>query len=164
MRHGEAEGRGAEGDEARALTERGKNDCRRLAAHLKGEGVAWDRVLCSSARRAEESAAFLAAAMETPPELDVRQELYLAGAESLLMQLRDLPGTANDVLLVGHNPGLHALTRFLVGRGGGNLARRAARDCPPGAIAIFTCECEAWADLGPDQTALRAFLTPNDAN
>ncbi|MBT7293966.1 MAG: hypothetical protein HN838_15695 [Rhodospirillaceae bacterium] len=164
MRHGEAEGRGADGDEARALTERGKDDCRRLAAHLKGEGMAWNQILCSSAQRAQESAALLAAAMDTPPALETRPELYLAGAENLLMQLRALADTANEVLLVGHNPGLHALTRFLLGRGGGNLARRAARDCPPGAIAIFSCECEAWADLKPDHAELRSFLTPSDVS
>lgn len=162
MRHGEAEGRGADGDEARALTPRGTNDCRRLAAHLKSEGAAWDRVLCSSARRAHESAELMAAAIDPPPALEVRPELYLAGAESLLMELRALPDDVEAVLLVGHNPGLHALTRFLLGRGGGNLARRAARDCPPGAIAIFSCECEAWAELGPDHADLRGFLTPSD--
>ena len=97
MRHGEAEGRG---DEARALTPRGADDCRRLAVYLKGEGTAWDAILCSSARRAQESAELLSAVVDVPPALEVRPELYLAGAEGLLMQLRALPDSALAVLLV----------------------------------------------------------------
>ncbi len=159
MRHGEAEGRG---DEARALTPRGADDCRRLAVYLKGEGTAWDAILCSSARRAQESAELLSAVVDVPPALEVRPELYLAGAEGLLMQLRALPDSALAVLLVGHNPGLHALTRFLIGRRGSAMARRGLRDCPPGAMATFSCEIEAWADLSPDQAELRNFLTPGD--
>ena len=162
MRHGEAEGRGAEGDKARALTPRGAADCRRLAAHLKGEGAAWDTILCSSARRARESAQLLSAGVDAPPALDVRPELYLAGAEGLLMHLRELPDTASAVLLVGHNPGLHTLSRFLIGRRSGAMARRGLRDCPPGAIASFACDIDDWAGLAPDNADLRGFLTPGD--
>lgn len=162
MRHGEAAGRSAEGDAARALTARGDADCRRLAAHLKHHGAAWDTILCSSARRAQESAELLAAAMDSPPALEIRPELYLDGAEGLLMQLRALAGMAESVLLVGHNPGLHALTRFLVGRGSGTMARRAVRESPPGAIAAFTCDIDDWADLSPERANLRDFITPDD--
>ena len=162
MRHGEAEGRGAEGDEARALTPRGHEDCRRLAAHLKDQGAAWDTILYSSARRAHESAKLIAAAMDSPPALEVRPELYLDGAEGLLVQLRALPGSATAVLLVGHNPGLHALTRFLGDRSSGAMARRAVRESPPGTIAAFTCDIDDWTDLSPDRANLRDFITPDD--
>lgn len=177
MRHGEAAGLGADGDEARALTARGTDDCRRLAAHLKNDGVAWDKIFCSSARRARESAELLAGVMGVGVGVgdagsatvsafapEIRPELYLAGAEGLLAALRALPDNLECVLIVGHNPGLHALTRFLIGRGSGPAARRAMRDCPPGALASFACDMTDWASLDPDRAELRNFLTPGDVN
>ena len=164
MRHGEAKRRGAEGDEARALTARGEAACRRLAAHLRatgpGRGPSWDLILCSSARRARASAELLAAAMAPPAPLEIRQNLYLANAETVLAALRALPQATEAALLVGHNPGLQALTRLLTGAGG--AARRAAREFPPGALAGFACDIDSWADLKPGAALLRSFLTPKD--
>ena len=85
MRHGEAEGRSTEGDAARALTPRGIADCRRLAEHFKDDGVAWQAILSSNARRARESGELMAAAMEGTAPLEVREELNLAGAHTLLI-------------------------------------------------------------------------------
>ena len=162
MRHGAAEGRGAEGDEARALTARGIADCRRLAAHLRGEGAAWHAILCSSARRARESADLMSAAMDSPPALEVRRDLNLADAETLLAVLRTLPEEAEEVLLVAHNPGIHGLARLLAGAGGGRAARKAARDFPPAALARLACDTEAWANLAPGAAMLRGFVTPKE--
>lgn len=162
MRHGEAEGRGSEGDEARALTVRGIADCQVLAEHFKDEGITWDAILCSSARRARASAELIAAAMNPPPALGLRADLYLAKAEIYAAALRALPDAVGAVLLVGHNPGVHALTRGLTARGGGRAARQAAREFPPGAMAVFACDVEAWADLAPGAASLRNFVTPGD--
>ena len=162
MRHGAAEGRNADGDAARALTPKGIDDCRRLAEHFKGEGTRWDAMLCSSARRARESAELMAAIMASPPPLEVREELKLAGAHTLLMALQGLPDQADAVLLVAHNPGVHALTSLLAGRGGGKAARKAARNFPPGALSRLTCDVTAWAHLAPGAAMLRAFITPKE--
>lgn len=160
MRHGAAERRGAEGDAARALTAQGIADCRRLAAYLNGEGVAWDAMLCSSARRTCESAKLMAVGADAAPALEVRDDLNLAGAETLLSALRALPEKAETVLLVAHNPGVHALVLLLAGAGGGQAARKAARDFPPGAMARLTPDAAAWMHLAPGGAALRAFVTP----
>jgi len=162
MRHGEAKERNVEGDAARALTPRGIAECRRLAAHLKDAGAAWDAILCSNARRAHESAQLLAATMDSPPPLEVREDLNLASAETLLAVLRTLPEEAHAVLLVAHNPGVHAVVRLLAGSGGGRAARKAARDFPAGALARLTSESTAWAHLAPGTAMLRAFITPKE--
>jgi len=165
MRHGAAEGPGGDGDEARALTARGAEECRRLAAHLRdGDwGVAWDVILCSSARRARQSAELLTAAMAgPPPRLELRRDLYLAPAETLLAVLRTLPESAGSALLVAHNPGLAAFARRLAGAGGGRAARHATKIFPPGALAHFACETQIWAHLAPGGATLSAFITPKD--
>ena len=162
MRHGEAQARNAEGDAARALTPRGIAECRRLAAHLKDEGAAWDVALCSNARRTHESAQLLAGAMDTPPPLEVREDLNLASTETLLAVIRSLPEEAHTVLLVAHNPGAHALVQLLSGIGGGQAARKATRDFPAGALARLTSDSAAWTHLAPGTAILRAFITPRE--
>ena len=47
-------------------------------------------------------------------------------------------------------------------KGGGRAARQAAREFPPGAMAVFACDVEAWADLAPGAASLRNFVTPSD--
>jgi phosphohistidine phosphatase len=162
MRHSEAEGASALGDAARALTPRGQEDCRRLGEKLVADGAAWDALLCSSARRAQQSAQCMAAALAPAPEIDIREELNLAGADALLAALRALPDEVRSVLLVAHNPGIHALVLLLAGRGGSRAARKAARDFPPGALARFAYDAESWARLAPGAADLRDFLTPRD--
>ena len=162
MRHGAAEGRGAGGDAERALTPRGIADCRRLAEKLADDGAAWDAILCSSARRARESAECMAGGMNAAPALDMRDALNLAGTDTLLEALRGLSDEASSVLLVAHNPGVHALVLLLAGTSGGRAARRAAKDFPPGALARLAFDGETWARLAAGTAGLRDFLTPGD--
>ena len=162
MRHGEAEGSGAGSDAARALTPSGISDCRGLAEKLAGDGAAWDAILCSSARRARESAECMAGSMAAAPALDIRDTLNLAGTYTLLAALRGLPDEVGSVLLVAHNPGVHALVLMLAAGGGGRAARRAARDFPPGALARLAFDGEGWARLAPGGADLREYLTPRD--
>lgn len=100
--------------------------------------------------------------MDSPPPLEVREDLNLASVETLLTVLRCLPEAAHAVLLVAHNPGLHALVGLLAGSGGGRAARKAARDFPAGALARLTSDSEVWAHLAPGTAMLRAFITPKE--
>ena len=100
--------------------------------------------------------------MDLPPPLEIRDDLNLAKTETLLTVLRSLPEEAEAVLLIGHNPGLHALALVLARAGSGPAARRAARDFPPGAVAELACDIQAWAHLTPGTAMLRAYVTPKD--
>ena len=163
MRHGEAERRAvAGGDAERALTPRGVVNCSLLAETLAADGQIWDVILCSSTRRARESAEGMARAIASSPEVDVRDALNLAGMDALLAELRSLPDKFSSVLLVAHNPGVHALVLFLSGTSGGRTLRRAARDFPAGALARLTFDGESWARLAPGVVELRDFFTPRD--
>ena len=162
MRHGEAEERAATGDSARALTQRGIDDCCGLVETLAAGGATWDVIISSSARRARESAEYMAGGIATPPELDIREELNLAGTDTLLAALCSLPDEVSSVLMVAHNPGVHSLVVLLAGKSGSKLVRRAARDFPPGALARFVFEGESWTDLAPGAVGLRDLFIPRD--
>ena len=162
MRHGEAEGRSSGSDVERALTSRGIADCHYLAQKLASDGASWDAIICSSTRRTQESAECMASAMVLPPELDIRNSLTDAGADSLLSTLRGLPNEIGSVLMVAHNPGVHVLVLMLAGAGGGRAMRRAARNFPPGSLARLIYDSETWDQLAPGSADLRCFFTPQD--
>lgn len=108
VRHAEAEAAGAGGDAARALGARGRAQAAAAAAGLRSLGVALDRVLASPLRRAQETAALLAAALGRPPIETVAALDGGAPAEAILAELHACGGEER-VALVGHMPVLGAL-------------------------------------------------------
>ena len=47
----------------------------------------------------------------------MEEGLYAAGAAALLSRLRRLPAGVREVMLIGHNPGIHELALLLAGTG-----------------------------------------------
>ena len=84
-------------------------------------------------------------------------------ADKLLATIRGLPDEVRSVLLVAHNPGVQALVLLLAGTSGGRVARRTARDFPPGALARLAFDSKNWNRLAPGTTSLRDFFTPRDS-
>ncbi|ASJ76461.1 SixA phosphatase family protein [Granulosicoccus antarcticus] len=101
----------------RPLNERGARDGHTMARRLLNRQCIPDLLLCSSARRAQETAAFLYTELKLSEEqFELHDELYLASAGTLLDILSTVPVTVNHVMVVAHNPGLEALSDLLAGR------------------------------------------------
>jgi phosphohistidine phosphatase len=159
MRHASA--RAGENDRERPLSPEGRSEAlaggRALAA-LAERGFRPDRALVSPARRARET---FAALQETFGALaaDEDEALYLASASRLLERLRALPESAEQVLVVGHNPGLADLARRLAGRANPDAQRAAARGLAPGAFAALRVP-GGWLELARGGAELVAFVRP----
>jgi len=115
LRHAKsAWGTEAATDFARPLNRRGEHDAPRLGRWLRQQGLIPDYVVSSPAERAKQTA------LKVCKELDLEEErlhweprIYEATPGELLQILADCPETARTVLLVGHNPGLELLLRYL---------------------------------------------------
>ena len=149
FRHGKAESRAATGEDFdRALTERGRNDSRRMGERLAAAGLAPDVALVSSAVRTLETWEQAAPAFPKA-KLDPRKELYNAAPDVLLEAARD--SGAASVALIAHNPGLEVLAAELMGMADGDagLATAARKGFPPASAAVFRIDgprviCEAY--------------------
>ena len=86
-------------DHDRPLNARGRAAAPRIGAWLRGDGHVPDRILCSTAARAVETARRLD--FDAPMTTD--RALYLAPARALLSH-RPAPGEC--LLIVAHNPGI----------------------------------------------------------
>jgi phosphohistidine phosphatase len=63
-------------------------------------------------------------------------------------------------MLVGHNPGLHALALELVGDGDRKLVGALAMEFPTAALAVLTFALTQWADVKAATGRLDHFATP----
>ena len=101
-------------DFARPLNKRGEHDAPRVGRWLRQQGLIPDYVVSSPAERARQTAVKACQALGIAAEcLQWDPRIYDATLEQLLAVLADCPEIARTVLLVGHNPGLELLLRYL---------------------------------------------------
>jgi phosphohistidine phosphatase len=115
LRHGKAAQDEGSGDRDRPLTKRGKHAAELIGHFLRDEDLVPDKIISSSALRARDTARRVAAAAKFSDVIDELDELYLAEPEAYITALVERAGDAERVLVVGHNPGLEALTMLLTG-------------------------------------------------
>lgn len=152
----------------RPLGPRGANAAKVMAQYIISQGLAPDLILCSSARRTRETLGFLLPAFKaatTDKRLSAAQmiyddALYLANADALLAKLRALPQSCRHVMIVGHNPGLHALALDLIGTGSHAEMCAIVRKFPTAALATITFDADQWRRLEVGSGVLADFVTP----
>jgi phosphohistidine phosphatase len=88
------------------------------------------------------------------------ERLYLAAPENMLQVLEQLNPDESHVLLVGHNPGLHALALELVGEADRKMLAHLAREFPTGALAVLTFAAGSWKEITCATGHLEHFTTP----
>lgn len=99
-------------DHDRALEDQGVTDAGKLAHYLKKKGYRVDVMLVSSANRTQTTAQILLTALgKHPPEVVVSPDLYLASDERIWTAIQGADMAIDTLLIVGHNPGLEALSR-----------------------------------------------------
>jgi len=146
----------------RPLAPRGQRAATAMARYLADEGLAPDLVLCSASRRTVDTWKRLARALGGTVAVRIEPDLYLAEAHALLDRVRAAPAEASSVLLIAHNPGMHALARFLVGKGDDDALARLAAKFPTAALAVIDFDGAQWAGLGRHKGRLERFVTPKD--
>lgn len=171
LRHAKSDSEGWSGqDFERPLNERGKRACTAMAAHLREHGILPGIVLCSTAVRARETLAGIAAALGWPdadgrPPFVFREQLYLASQGELVAEVRGLDDSVGSAMLIGHNPGLEVLAiGFAQGAGGGgdrDAIEALERKYPTAALATLTFELDRWRDLGSGAGRLTGFVKPS---
>jgi phosphohistidine phosphatase len=148
-------------DHERPLAPRGRRAVKLLARHLRDERIEPALVLCSSARRTQETLA----GVDPTGEVAIERALFHADADRLLERLRRVPAETPSVMVIGHNPTLQMLVLRLTGAHGdarleGDLAE-VARKFPTAALATLSFE-SGWSDLGPGGARLTALVRPRD--
>ena len=134
-------------DVDRRLTALGERQARGVGEFLRAQGIEVDAVVCSSAIRARQTLDQLALPVE-PSRVEISEDYYNAGVDTLLGALRALPEYCAVALLVGHAPGVPGVALELADPGASDPAALAALERRFPAAAIARMEfTRAWAEL-----------------
>ncbi|MEZ5774352.1 MAG: histidine phosphatase family protein [Hyphomicrobiaceae bacterium] len=147
-------------DADRPLARRGEKAAPAIGGYMRLHDLKPDLVLVSTARRTRDTWALIRPHLDCTPEELVEDGLYLASPAALLARLKRLPAAARHVLVVGHNPGLHALALDLVATGRREDITAMGRKFPTCALAVISFTQSSWKDLHPALGALRLYITP----
>jgi phosphohistidine phosphatase len=149
-------------DHDRELAPRGERAARRMGRLLAERRLVPDRVLCSTARRAARTWELAAAELGGAPEPVLDRALYLATPERLLEAVRRRGGDARRLLVVGHNPGMHAFATLVAADGAADARARLAAKFPTAALAQVAVDAPSWSGLATGSGRLAAFWRPRD--
>jgi phosphohistidine phosphatase len=163
LRHAKAESDGPD-DHSRALTGRGRRQAAEVGSYLARAPVTGAptprTVLCSSARRARQTAELVVEHLTGRVDLVVEPALYGADPDDVLEQLRLLDDDVPSVLVVGHNPTLQELAILLL-----DDARASASDAlqrfPTAALAVESVPAVHWPELALGTGRLLDLYVPN---
>ncbi|WP_405800290.1 SixA phosphatase family protein [Streptomyces sp. NBC_01506] len=149
-------------DHERPLAERGRADAPVAGRRLAETGIAFDLALCSTAARTRETWKLAVHELPQRPRTVYEDRLYDATLGDLLALLTETSDDVNDLLLIGHNPGMHALADALSARAEGDaLGRLSVSAFPTSAFAVigFT---GSWKTVEPDVGTLLEYWAPHD--
>ncbi len=132
-----------------------------MGAFIRENELVPDVVLCSGAVRARATLAIVLSVIgDSMVRIEHDDALYLAEPNGILQRLSKVGQGHERVMVVGHNPGLHALALALVGRGEGGAIAGLARKFPTAGLAVIDFEAPDWTAIGGGSGRLRHFAVP----
>jgi phosphohistidine phosphatase len=147
-------------DHDRPLNDRGRRDVPRMierliaAEEFHDADLLPDRILCSTAVRTKETAAFFAAIDGGERPITYEHRLYHATPEGILDVVAEHGGLSERLMIIGHNPGMEQLVRHLTGDD------RHVATC---AIARIELPIDSWGNVATTPAGrLVDFWKPKD--
>ena len=141
-------------DHKRPLKKRGKNDAKRMGKLLKSKKIIPDLIICSTAKRAQQTADHLIESMKYKNEIVFTDALYMAEPKDILTAIADHAQDQKTVLIIGHNPGSEALLQILTGK---------VESLPTASIAYTTAKIDKWKNIMKcEELKIKKLWRPKD--
>jgi phosphohistidine phosphatase len=149
-------------DHDRPLAERGRKDAAVAGRKLADTGITFDLALCSSAVRTRETWKLAVPELPHRPKTVYEERIYEASPGELIALLNETPDDVHNAVLIGHNPGIHALAEILTDSAESDARERMARrGFPAAAFAVFTFD-GSWKSLEPGAARLTDYWEPSE--
>lgn len=151
-----------ERDFDRPLNGRGHRAARRMGEWIGAEGLMFDGVIASPALRVRQTIEGVEAGLgrRLRPAFDKR--IYMASAAALFDLVRETADGIEQLLLIGHNPGLEDLLLLAAPADGSPLRTEAEAKYPTATFATLIFDSPAWGDIGEGGARLLRFVRPRD--
>ncbi|GAA2956579.1 MULTISPECIES: histidine phosphatase family protein [Streptomycetaceae] len=160
LRHAKAEW-SQQSDHERPLAERGRKDAPVAGRRLAHSGTEFDLALCSTATRTRETWKLAVHEFPHRPRTVYEERLYEASLGELIALFNETPDDVRNLLVIGHNPGMHGAADALSGQGEGEALARMTRDGFPTAAYAVVEFSGSWKGLEHGVGKLVEYWTPN---
>lgn len=153
----------ARGDFERPLAPRGEKAAPRMGRELVRRGFEPDLVLCSTARRAQETYGLITGFLPEKHGIQLHDELYMAPPAKMRKILAQQNDASNAIMMIGHNPGMEAFALELAGpESDRDLLAVMEEKYPTAALAVLNFQTDLWREVTPGSGQLTHFLKPRD--
>lgn len=141
-------------DYYRPLNSRGLRDAPKMGSKLfKHYGVP-DLIISSGAKRAKQTAEFIAKKTNYPTEkINTSDLLYHASYSAFIDVIHNIDNHNNNVMIFSHNPGISHTVYELT---------KSYKELKTCCIAVIESESENWTDISPESCHLSAHFSPKD--
>ena len=139
----------------RPLSKRGIFNAILLSEHIQKHNITFDLVLSSPSERTQSTLDLVLSSLDHFPTTTLKESIYHASPFSLTQLIKEQDDAINDLLIIGHNPGLHILTEQLI-----NQSIVKFPTCAFAKIANFN----HWKDIDTGILNLESLITPKELN
>lgn len=140
-------------DFERPLNERGQVAAPFMGDLLRREGLVPDALVASPAVRAAQTAEAVTSAGRFNREVVFEESVYEASPNALRQALAAIDDAASTAMLIGHNPGIEGLIRYLTGE---------TELMPTAAVAVIGLDIESWNSATDGCGRVEAVYRPKD--
>jgi phosphohistidine phosphatase len=147
-------------DHARRLNSRGQSDAAAIGAYMARHDLSPDRVIVSTSQRTRETWEHLAAELGAAVPATFERALYNAGARAILAVVQRADPKVRKLMVIGHNPGVHDLARFLIASGDVEAREQLNEGLPTSGLALIDFTTSDWRKLHAHGGRLDRFVTP----
>tara|TARA_B100000945_G_scaffold51063_2_gene36763 strand:+ start:488 stop:982 length:495 start_codon:yes stop_codon:yes gene_type:complete len=137
----------------RPLSKRGISNAILLSEHIQKHNITFDLVLSSPSERTQSTLDLVLSSLEHFPTTTFKESIYHASPSSLAQLIKEQDDEINNLLVIGHNPGLHILTE--------TLTNQPIVKYPTCAFAKIT-NFNHWKDIDTGILNLESLITPKD--
>ena len=139
----------------RPLSKRGISNAILLSEHIQKHNITFDLVLSSPSERTQSTLDLVLSSLDHFPTTTLKESIYHASPLSLTQLIKEQDDAINNLLIIGHNPGLHILIE--------QLTNQSIVKFPTCAFAKIT-NFNHWKDIDTGILNLESLITPKELN
>ncbi|MDA9154289.1 histidine phosphatase family protein [Gammaproteobacteria bacterium] len=136
----------------RPLSKRGISNALLLSKYISQHQIIFDLILLSPSERTQATLDLIITEKEYLPK-KIQEVIYHAEAPTLLELIKDQDNLKKNILVIGHNPGLHLFIEY--------LTKTSIKKFPTCSFVKFS-NFDSWKDLDANILDFEFFLTPRD--
>lgn len=145
-------------DYDRSLTPHGEDQAIQIATYIRNKIINFDFVMCSSALRTQQTLEPIRDFLTTS-DIDINPQYYNISEEKILEYIQLTPDSVQNLLYIGHNPGIAFTALRLIPQDGSHAFIE--NGYPPAGLTGLTLDINSWKDANWGCGQLLEFYNPD---